>query len=531
MTSNIHVLIGSGNREKISSIEGDMHRNTGRMSLLGCRVLKKKMPGARQIFAFQLLVVLVASMFLAGCGPRRTPNLGQIFSEARKLTGKRPLVIIPGVLGSQLVNSKTKEVVWPAAFRAKGGGLALPVTPNLAANRDDLEPRSIIDTLKFSRLIPEIFIYHQLLEALRDFGGYSEGDWDNPGETGDRDKFYVFAYDWRRDNVENAALLIRRLSELKSRLDRPDLRFNIVAHSMGGLIARYAAEYGETDLPSDGVAPVPTWAGAVHINKILMFGTPNEGAADAFVTLLDGYSITDGRHARLRLLTNLGPEDNFTAPSLFQLMPHSGSVRFLDSDLKPIEVDLYDPNTWRKYGWGAPNDPDYRRRFVSRRQVGKAAHQTDPTLEDLDGYMAAVIHRAQRFQEALDAPLEGEKSVVLLAFGGDCEDTLNSPVIIRDEKANRWVTMTEAKQIKSSTGRLISKKEMIAAMYAPGDGRVTRRSLLAENLVSHQSGSPFVKAGLPFAYAVFACDRHGELQNNKNLQDNALTALVAEAVD
>ena len=527
MTSDIRVLIGSGNREGITSYEGDMRQNTGRMSLLSCGVLKKNMPRAGQLLAIHLLIVFTASVFLAGCGPRRTPNLGQIFAEARKLTGKRPLVIIPGVLGSQLVNSKTKEVIWPAAFRSKGGGLALPVTPNLAENRDDLEPRSIIDTLKFSRLIPEIFIYHQLLEALRDFGGYSEGDWNNPGETGDRDKFYVFAYDWRRDNVENAALLIRRLSELKSRLGRPDLRFNIVAHSMGGLIARYAAEYGETDLPGDGVAPVPTWAGAVHINKILMFGTPNEGAADAFVTLLDGYSITDGRHARLRLLTNLGPEDNFTAPSLFQLMPHRGSERFLDGDLKPIEVDLYDPNTWRKYGWGAPNNPDYRRRFVSGRQVGQAG----PTLEDLDGYMAAVIHRAQRFHEALDAPLGGGKSVVLLAFGGDCEDTLNSPVIIRNEKANRWVTMTEAKQIRSSTGRLISKKEMIAAMYAPGDGRVTRRSLLAENLVLHQSGSPFVKAGLPFAYAVFACDRHGELQNNKNLQDNALTALVAEAVD
>src|SRR5258705_13965673 len=173
------------------------------------------MPTARQILAIQLFVFLIASMFLACCCPRRTPNLGQIFFEARKLKGKRPLVIIPGVLGSQLVNSKTKEVIWPAAFRSKGGGLALPVTPNLAENRDNLEPRSIIDTLKFSRLIPEIFIYHQLLKALRDFGGYSEDDWNNPGETGDRDKFYVFAYDWRRDNVENAALLIRRLSELK----------------------------------------------------------------------------------------------------------------------------------------------------------------------------------------------------------------------------------------------------------------------------------------------------------------------------
>ena len=32
------------------------------------------------------------------------------------------------------------------------------------------------------------------------------------------------------------------------------------------------------------------------------------------------------------------------------------------------------------------------------------------------------------------------------------------------------------------------------------------------------------------SYAVFACDRHGDIQNNKILQDNALTALVSEAI-
>jgi hypothetical protein len=30
--------------------------------------------------------------------------------------------------------------------------------------------------------------------------------------------------------------------------------------------------------------------------------------------------------------------------------------------------------------------------------------------------------------------------VALLAMGGDCEETLNSPVLYRDQKENRWVT-------------------------------------------------------------------------------------------
>ena len=53
---------------------------------------------------------------------------------------------------------------------------------------------------------------------------------------------------------------------------------------MGGLIARYAAMYGDADLPADDVSLKPTWAGAADINKIIMLGVPNEGSADAFTT-------------------------------------------------------------------------------------------------------------------------------------------------------------------------------------------------------------------------------------------------------
>ncbi|MEJ7711532.1 MAG: hypothetical protein WKF84_17125 [Pyrinomonadaceae bacterium] len=65
---------------------------------------------------------------------------------------------------------------------------------------------------------------------------------------------------------------------MKRKLNRPDLRFNIIAHSMGGLVARYAAMYGDADLPRDAEDLKPTWAGA-NINKVFMFGTPNEGSA------------------------------------------------------------------------------------------------------------------------------------------------------------------------------------------------------------------------------------------------------------
>lgn len=480
--------------------------------------------------ALLLIVLCALAPLLTSCGARRTPNLARIFAEARTRTGKRPVIVIPGILGSQLVNEETGEVAWPSAFRASDDGLSLPMTPDLAKNRDKLVARKIVDTLRLSRLVPEVYVYHELLEALRNYGGYREGDWDNPPENGERDAYYVFPYDWRRDNVETARELVRRIEALKRKLNRPDLKFNIVAHSMGGLVARYAAMYGGADLPADGVQPVPSWAGAAHINKIFMLGTPNEGSADAFSTMLEGYSVTEGLRRRIRLLNKLSREDALTAPSIFQLMPHSASVRFLDGDLKPLQVDLYDPEVWRQYGWSPVADPDYRRRYAEGKPDGDYAPFGRGSLKELDAYFAAALHRAKRFHEALDAMVDGEAPVALFAFGGDCEETLDAPVIMRDAKKNRWVTLTQPQKLRATSGRRISSKEVTLAMYAPGDGRVTRRSLLAEDLAGGRRPNAIFNTGLPIVYAVFACDLHGDLQNNKTLQDNALTALVSEAI-
>lgn len=332
----------------------------------------------------------------------------------------------------------------------------------------------------------------------------------------------MFPYDWRQDNVANARELVRRIERLKGRLQRPDLKFNVVAHSMGGLIARYASMYGDADL-LEGEGPIqPTWAGAAHISKIVMIGVPNEGSADAFATLVEGYSVTEGLRRRVPLLNKLTAEDVVRTPSVFQLLPHRRAVKFLNENLQPLEVDLYDPEIWKQYGWSVIySSHDFRRRFSEDRG-------TNGNVNELDAYLAASLRRARRFHEALDAVETSTSPVVLLAIGGDCEETFNSPVIIRDEKQNRWVTLTRPREFRTSTGVKISKKRATEAMYAPGDGRVTRSSLLGETIFhtrDRQTGFTLSR------YAVFGCDLHGNLQRNKTLQDNALTAIVNEVVN
>mgnify|MGYP001224360211 CR=1 FL=1 len=196
-----------------------------------------------------------------------------LLAQIEQKKGKNPIIVIPGIMGSKLVNQKTSEVAWVRLSEAKSDDLSLPISPNLAANQDDLVATDIVDKVRISRFLPSISVYSELIDYLEKKAGYRRGNWEIPLSNDDQDTFYIFAYDWRRDNVESAHLLIQKLERLKAKLKKPDIKFDVLAHSMGGLITRYAAMYGTADLHEK---PNPTWAGAKHFEKIFMLGTPNE---------------------------------------------------------------------------------------------------------------------------------------------------------------------------------------------------------------------------------------------------------------
>ncbi len=452
-------------------------------------------------------------------------------------TGKNPVVIIPGVTGSQLVNPYTNRTVWFSVRRDKDDDIRLPISsPILSRNRDSLQVKDIIREIKF-RVLPDVEVYQVLIDALKE-KGYTEADWKNPKAT---DVYYVFPYDWRRDNVATAHLLMRRLAAVKRSVRRPGLKFDIIAHSMGGLVARYAAMYGLSQLPPANRKPVPTWAGAAHINKLMMFGTPNEGSFNAFDAMLNGYPIVAGR--KLPLIDDFRSEDVFSAPSSFQLLPHQTSVRFLDENLKEIKVDLYDPNNWFKYRWGPLSDPKFLSKLRdapklalkdpeikpvkrNRRLAGDDLLISRTTFAQARAYFVSALSRAHRFHRALNA-VSRTAPVELFAYGGNCSDTLDAVLLIRDEKKNEWSTYFDARDIKTASGVEIKKDQVKAAMFAKGDGRVTTRSLLAETSLPENAG-PDIKTIFPLKETFFACGSHTKLFLEKPIQDSFLSALVVE---
>lgn len=412
--------------------------------------------------------------------------------------GKPPIIIIPGITGSELINSATGKTVWFRTFRSRDDDLRLPVSPNLAENRDSLVPGDIIRSVRIIRFLPEVEIYDRLIFALERRGGYTEGKWDEPGENGHHDKFYVFPYDWRRDNVETARLLVTKIADLKKKLGKPDLRFNVIAHSMGGLITRYAAMYGDSDIPEN---PEPSWAGATHFDQIFLLGTPNEGSVLALNALLNGYGNLGGG-VNIPFVRSITRFDTFTLPAIFQLLPHEHSLIAYDEELKPLKLDIFNVQTWDEYDWSIWRDRGYNRQFNEKE---RALTRT---------YFMAVLDRAKRFHEALNAPAKGRVPVSFHLIGAACKDTPNAIVLRHDQRRDRWETLFRPTNFTRSDGTRVTAEEQRELMLSNGDGVVTKRSLTGETVSKALNTSV-----IPTATEMLQCESHTRLVSNTEIQD------------
>lgn len=456
----------------------------------------------RLFFVFVLVFVLVPGVsqnVSAQAAPPTTPVT---------VKDKRPVIFIPGIMGSRLVNSDTGESVWVNIRRSKVDDLRLPMSANIAANKDKLVANQIVEKIKILKFFPQISVYEGGIQYL-ETQGYKRGDWENPnldGALGDRDTYYLFAYDWRRDNVESAEKLLRQIDALRKKLGKPDLKFDVVAHSMGGLVARYAAMYGRTDLTE---TPRPTWEGTKYFANIGLFGTPNDGSMEAFDTMINGYSI--GIFTGRRVIGVLNKEVALTSPALFQLLPHGDSLNFYDEQLQPMKIDIYDPAVWKQYGWSAAFDEKFRSTL------------TGTSLSDLDKYFVAVLNRAKRFHNALAVKSPPPANLYFFTYGSDCKPTIDGVVLYKEKDSTTWKTLTRGDSFKNSKGEKVDDKEVKKIIYTMGDGTVSKTSVVVESL--HNTGRNGTQPGNSAA-PFFACQDHAALLSNKILQESFMEQLL-----
>lgn len=446
----------------------------------------------------------ITAVLLTGCGGLAGPSLERLYSMQAGNPDQPPVVFVHGTLGSRLVHSGTGEEAWPGSLRNIVFSDYRSI--RLDINADTLVPgRSDFETAGIAERAAGRDFYGRILTTLSGPGGYTPGTLGKSAQHGDK-KFYVFSYDWRQDNVQSARMLDQFLRTIREDYNDPDLKVDIVAHSMGGLITRYYARYGATDVLDDNNFDV-TMAGERHIRRVILLGTPNLGSVSAMRTLIKGYPVGLGV---------IPPEVVATFPSTYQLLPHSITDWFVTLQGTPVKRDQFSVDEyWRRFEFSVFSEQvreNIRDEFSSPQEAEKY-------LVLLERYFEKHIERARRFSWSLSVP-NPKSELRFILFGGDCLPTPARAVVedFEGESVLRLRPSEIANPVEGIDYELL--------MSEPGDGTVTKASLLARSTFD-PSVERHEYSNFSVDYPVFLCEKHDQLTGNLDFQNNLLHALLS----
>jgi pimeloyl-ACP methyl ester carboxylesterase len=487
---------------------------------------------------------LLGLLLLGACTTARdhSPEIRKLYGEAARRHARNPVVVVHGILGARLEHRDSRQTVWGAftsdaadpASRQGARRVAVPFADLLATRMPELATAAVFPTGPLEGInvglvfaVINVGVYRDILKTLG-VGGYTDPVAFDPGSPPyELDHFtcFTFFYDWRRDNRVNAAELGRFLQETRKRIDRSarrriaqlreaatadgleealeleqwladGYRFDIVAHSMGGLVTRYFLRYGDAPLPADGSLPELTWKGAEQIDRVVLVGTPSLGSMDALQNLLVGFSPGPP------LLPTYAPAILGTMTAIYQLLPR-GDGLVLDERGAPMDLDLFDVEVWDRNDWGllAPESDRYLRWFLP--EVDDRAERRRLARQAL----ANVLERTRRFHAAIDRPVP------------DC------PVDLRLFAADTEPTLARVRMVTRG-GKLVPEFDGDELM-APGDATVTRRSALGD-LSPDRAARMWLESTVPWTGVTFLPDDHIGLTRNPIFTDNVLFFLLQQ---
>jgi len=290
-------------------------------------------------------------------------------------TGDKPAVIVlPGVLGSNLaVDGKRVWLDW----RVVNGLDRLAYDP---ARADGVLPDGPVES-EYGDLLRFLARSHRVIAQ---------------------------AFDWRRPLEESARLLAGVVAEALRVREHTGQPVRILAHSMGGLVAR-ALQLEQPDL-WDRMMARP---GA----RVVMLGTPNEGSwapmqvlsgDDDLGNLLALVGLPFRDHAARQIIANFPGFLQTQAGLAGNGLGTSAQWAALAAqDLAAVQ----DYNFWHSdglqldvYRWGVPNDDAIARAVALRRRLDTQREETLPRYADR---MALVLGRAAFTPDGYEMTNEG----------------------------------------------------------------------------------------------------------------------------
>ncbi len=460
--------------------------------------------------SFKIFLTFVFLSLTIGCTKQyKPPNLGELYTRSAQEFHKygNPVIVIPGILGSTLKEKDTGQIVWGAFDRdfanpetPEGARLiALPLDKINSSN--NVVADGALEKVKVSLLgLPlQLNAYVNILSTLG-AGGFRDDSFGLEDVDYGSEHFtcFQFAYDWRLDNVENAkrlhTFIIQKKEyveqELESRYGiKREIKFDIVAHSMGGLIARYYMMYGDKDLDEITDTEGPTWKGAELVENVIIIGTPNAGSVNVVDDLFHGKDI--GPFLPTYQSSIIG-----SMPSTYQLLTRTRHKHVVD--LNGNVLDLFDPLVWKENRFGLMNpDQEYMLEILlpdvkDNEERKKIAYE----------YLTYSLDRAKRFHSALDIKSEPPDTVKFYLMTGDS------------------VATPTTYKVNTDNGKI---EEVISSH---GDGTVTRASAVMDERVGKEEWTPYIQSPIKWTNVMFLFSDHLGITRDPTFSDNILFILL-----
>lgn len=299
------------------------------------------------------------------------------------------VVVVPGLIGSVL--TKDGKPLWGTSPGALWGVIAGNALASMTLSAPDNGDDDLGDGIVPTGLIPN----PEIIPGLWKQGGYTRLSASmvetlklRPGEN-----FHEFPYDWRRDNRVSArklaAFCTDALSRWREASGNANAKVTIVAHSMGGLVARHYIECLE---------------GWRDVRMLLAVGTPFRGSGNALDFLANGFKWKMGSVSLFD-----GTEALRTFDSVYQLLPIYPFIASGTGFLRPFETNL--PGIDGKRVLAAAE-------FHNGMTSAFAARHADRNHPGFDPVLRPVVGIGQRTIEAAEI-VDGAIKPAFVGIGGN----------------------------------------------------------------------------------------------------------------
>jgi pimeloyl-ACP methyl ester carboxylesterase len=301
-------------------------------------------------------------------GPEQIEEmLGFAARTVRPDAGRRRVLLLHGIMGGQLVDRRglLDDVIWfdlPQLLYARGIE-RLRLAPD---GRTDAAPGANLEPSRPLRVIYDLLAWH--LSAV---GGFQVD---------------ALAYDWRKPIDASALRLHGQIEALAAGDD--DVRFTLVAHSMGGVVAtRYASLFPEV--------------AARRLEQAVFLGTPVHGCFEPF-------QLYAGVHPTAARVEQVASGQGEVVRQVFATFP--GLAQLCADPARFDSGGLLDPATWPDLPQLGP--------WLDRARAWRARATVPPHLLDrLDIVLAgnrptcAGLRRTAGGVEQVIAPGDGSVTV------------------------------------------------------------------------------------------------------------------------